>query len=62
MVFLKVKALNCFMNSEPSLAIGESRRKNYKIINVTIVSALFLYDLNNNVTLYSFTEWPRFDI
>lgn len=62
MVFLKVKALNCFVNSEPSLAIEESIRKSYKIINVTSVSALFLYDLNYNVTLSSFTEWPRFDI
>lgn len=50
------------MNSEPSLAIGESRRKNYEIIDVTIVSALFFDDLNCNVTLSSFTEWPRFDI
>lgn len=57
-----MKALNCFMNSEPSLAIGESRRKNYEIIDVTIVSALFFDDLNYNITLSSFTEWPRFDI
>lgn len=57
-----MKALNCFMNSETSLAIGESRRKNYEIIDVTIVSALFFDDLNYNVTLSSFTEWPRFDI